>query len=481
MIYWRCAVLVCGVMAAAVSPAIADDAATGNADPAAKVSYYEQIRPIFQAQCQGCHQPAKRGGGYVMTTFDGMLGGGESELSAVVAGKPDESYLIDMITPVDGEAEMPKGKKPLSAGEMELISRWISEGAVDDTPEGAKARFDMDHPPSYELPPIITSLDFSPDSKLLAVSGFHEVLLHTADGGELVARLVGLSERIESAVFSPDGKLLAVTGGLPGRMGEVQVWDVEKKSLQMSVPVGYDTIYGASWSPDGKLIAFGCADNTVRAIDAATGEQVLFSGAHNDWVLDTVFSSDGSHLVSAGRDRTLKLIVVETQRFVDNITSITPGALKGGILAVDRHPTKDELVVGGADGVPKTYLMHRTQKRVIGDDYQKIRAFDALPGRVFSVAYNSDGERIVAGSSLDGKGEVRVYQAADGKLVWRMETEAVYAVAYRPDGQVVAVSGFDGKVHLVNAADGKPIKEFVPVPVSREPIAESGAQRAESQ
>ena len=84
----------------------------------------------------------------------------------------------------------------------------------------------------------------------------------SGDGAKLVARLVGLSERIESVRFSPDGTRLAVTGGLPGRMGEVQVWDVAKRKLLLSVPVTFDTLYGASWSPDGTKIAFGCADNT---------------------------------------------------------------------------------------------------------------------------------------------------------------------------------------------------------------------------
>ena len=73
-------------------------------------------------------------------------------------------------------------------------------------------------------------------------------------------------------------------------------------------------------------------------------------GSHNDWVLDTVFSADGSHLISVGRDMAAKLTEVATQRFVDNITSITPGALKGGIAAVARHPKRDEIVVGGSDG-----------------------------------------------------------------------------------------------------------------------------------
>src|SRR5690606_13538083 len=107
----------------------------------------------------------------------------------------------------------------------------------------------------------------------------------------------------------------------------------------------------------------GCADNSLRAIEADTGKQVLFQGAHNDWVLDTVWSVKGTHLVSVSRDMTMKLTEVATQRLEDNITSITPGALKGGLQAVDRHPAKDELLAGGSDGAPKVYRMFREKAR----------------------------------------------------------------------------------------------------------------------
>ena len=78
-----------------------------------------------------------------------------------------------------------------------------------------------------------------------------------------------------------------------------------------------------------------------------TGKQVLFQGAHSDWVLGTTFTQDGEHLVSISRDMSMKLTEVATQRFVDNVTSITPGALKGGLLALERRPVAKPTKVKG--------------------------------------------------------------------------------------------------------------------------------------
>ena len=490
---------------ATIPLSLAVEGAEAEAKPAApgdKISFYKQIRPIFQANCQGCHQPAKAGGGYVMTSFDRLVAGGDSKAAAVVPKQADESHLIEMITPEGEEAEMPLDKPPLSKAEIDLIRSWVAQGALDDTPEGARNRYDKDHPPVYSRPPVITALDYSPDGQTLALGGFHEVLLCKADGSGLVARLIGLSERIESVRFSPKGDRLAVTGGLPGRMGEVQVWDVAKHKLLLSVPVTYDTVYGASWSPDGTKIAFGCADNTVRAIEAEGGKQVLFMGSHNDWALDTSFSAAGSHLVSVGRDMAAKLTEVATQRFVDNITSITPGALKGGIAAVARHPERDEFVLGGSDGKPKLYRAFRQTVRVIGDDSNLIREFPEMTGRVYSVAVSRDGKRIAASSSLDGAGQVNVYSYefdtglpdnikaimakvastrsaaekatlekyhSDGATLIAktvVEKAGVYAVAFQPDGKLVAATGGDGTVRLIDPTSGSVVKEFSPAPLA---------------
>ena len=63
---------------------------------------------------------------------------------AIIPGKPEESHLLKEITPgEDGKAEMPKKKDPLHAVEIALVTRWIAEGAKDDTPENARQRYDQ--------------------------------------------------------------------------------------------------------------------------------------------------------------------------------------------------------------------------------------------------------------------------------------------------------------------------------------------------
>jgi WD40 repeat protein len=455
--------LLFGVMT--VTAQAADE--TDEAKPTAlKISYYKDIRPIFQTHCQGCHQPAKKSGDYVMTDFPLLLKGGESKEAAIVANKPDESYLISLISKTDGAAKMPRNKNPLADSEIGLIRQWITQGAENDSPVSTRLRYSPENPPVYVAAPIITSVDFSSDGKYLAISGFHEVLLYRADGSELVARLIGLSERIESARFSPDGSMLAVAGGSPGRMGELQVWKAEGAELLLALTAGYDTIYGANWSPDSKLVSYGCPDATIHAVKADDGTEVLFSGAHSDWVLDTVFSKDGEHLVTVSRDRSMKLINVKTSQFIDNITSITPGALKGGLHAVDRHPEKDELLAGGVDGVPKVYKMVRDKARKIGDDYNLIRAFPKLKGRIFSTRFSHDGSQIVAGSSFNGTGQIKIANYADGKEIASVDIDAgIFTVAFHPDGKTIAAGGFDGYIYLIDAATGTITKQFIPVEI----------------
>ncbi|MCG8652299.1 MAG: hypothetical protein MI861_20835, partial [Pirellulales bacterium] len=480
---------------------LADDP-PANSDSASQtaVSYSKDVQPIFSRHCLGCHQGAKQLGSYVMTEFSALLAGGESEQPAIVPGKPEESYLIEQITPVDGHAAMPSEPfSPLSEAEIATITLWITQGAKDDSPSNQGPAYDADHPPVYSAAPAITSIDVSPDGKWIAVAGFHEVLLLRAEDGGREARLVGLSPRINSVRFSPDGKRLAVAGGTPAVRGELQIWEVESKQLLLSRLITYDALAGASWSPDGSKVAFGASDNVVRAVDAQTGQQLLFQGAHEDWVRDTAFTADGKHLISVGRDMSCKLTHVETERFIDNITSITPGALSGGLSSVVAHPQRDEIFVGGADGKAKVFRVFRVSARKIGDNANLVRTFPEMPGRIFSVAMNRDASLLAAASTLDGKSEVRVwkydfdgtltdelkkilakrvadrnaeekkqvaaYQGNQTTEVYKASVDAsVYAICFAPDGSLV-VAGTDGRLRRY-AADGALATEFAAVPVA---------------
>jgi len=111
------------------------------------VSFDKQIRLIFQANCQGCHQPAKAGGQYVMTAFEGLVKGARAvrRQSFREAGS---QFAHQSNHAERWQAEMPKGKAPLAPAEIELIKKWIAQGAKDDTAAGAKQRYDQDHPPN---------------------------------------------------------------------------------------------------------------------------------------------------------------------------------------------------------------------------------------------------------------------------------------------------------------------------------------------
>ncbi len=473
------------------------DGRIASADAGATVSFAKDIYPILQANCIGCHQPAKKQGGYLMTDFESLLAKGESGNPAIVPGKSSESYIIHEIVPIDGKAEMPKNGKPLHASEIELIQRWIDQGAKNDSTR-SEPKYSVSQPPQYVRPPTISSLRFSPDGSELIATGFHEALIFKTESWQLSKRLVGMSPRLESIAYSPDGKWIAIAAGEPGVRGELQVWNNETKELEDSYSIGADTLFGVNWSPDSELISFACNDNSVRAVNRQ-GVQKLFQRVHEDWARSTTFTVDGKHLVSASRDMTVKLTEVETERFIDNITSITPGALRGGMQAVAVHPNRNEIVVGGADGSPKIYRVFRQTARVIGDDANLIRQLEPIPGRIFDVAVSKDSRFLAAASTVDNQSTIRVWAYdVDAQLpddikkiqskrsqqrteeekkkletyvtaqpavlaTWNVADSAIYSIAIDDKGRV-ASGGSDGKVRVWNIADQQSVASFDTTP-----------------
>ena len=420
------------------------------------VSFHKQIRPILVRSCVGCHQPASMQAGLLLTSHEGFLKGG-SKGAAVVPGDAGKSIVLGYL---DGtkQPRMPFGGKPLPDDQIQLVKRWITEGARDDSPAGATVTAARKQT-VYRQPPLVTALAFSPDGGLLAVSGHHETLLLNPDGA-LQARLPGLSMRINSLAFSPDGTLLAAVGGDPARMGELQIWNVRDRKQLHSVVGSNDTFFGVSFSPDGKKIAFAGADKSIRIYESATGKEIRRADHHEDWVFATIFGIDGKRIVSVGRDRAAKLTDVETGRFIENVN-----LLKEPLTAITRHPRRDWVALGGTERIPYFYRMDRPRAMRIADDSTLIRKFEKMDGPILALAISSDGQWLAAGAEA---GDVRIYNTETGDVAAHCKGHegGIYALQFHPDGKRLFTAGFDGLIRSYDTS-GKLLNAFAPVPITR--------------
>lgn len=105
--------------------------------PGKRVDYLRDVKPIFKERCFACHGALKQEGNLRLDTAAMMRQGGDGG-AAIVAGRPDESPLIERITAPDAETRMPPEGAPLSPEEAERIRRWIEQGAQaapDEAPE----------------------------------------------------------------------------------------------------------------------------------------------------------------------------------------------------------------------------------------------------------------------------------------------------------------------------------------------------------
>src|SRR5881396_1907541 len=416
-------------------------------------SYLRDVRPILDKNCTSCHQPASTQSDLDLTTYARFRTGGKRG-PAFVAGSPEQSLVIQFITAALTPS-MPFGQPPLAANEVATIREWIKSGARDDSPSDPASS----EPGVYHQPPVITALRFSPDGQTLAVNGNREVLLHHADGSGLIKRLPGKAERILSIAFSADGHLTIAGGGTPARFGEIQFWEPGEGKLLRTADATSDTVFGASLSPDASKVAVGCADNTVRAFETATGKELYKISTHENWVLGTAFGVDSKRLVSVGRDRAAKLIDASAGQFLENVNQI-----HGELAAVARHPKADEIVIGGEDRVPYIYSMDRPRNMKVGEDATLVRQLAAQDGAIFALDWSPDGTRVaVAGAGP----AVNIYAADTGLPLASCtgHTAGIYAVAFSPDSAHVATGGFDGRVRLYITKDCTLEKSFVPVPL----------------
>ena len=160
---------------------------------------------------------------------------------------------------------------------------------------------------------VVRAVAFSPDGKTLASGSFDMTAkLWDVASGQEQATLRGLVEAkvtrsyrrsgINSLAFTPDGKSLA-TGGLEGT---VKLWDVAAKKELRTLAGHANGVLSIAMAPDGKTLVSAGEDRTLKIWEIATGKQQSILYGHNGSIEAVAFEPDGKTLVSGSTDGAIK-------------------------------------------------------------------------------------------------------------------------------------------------------------------------------
>src|SRR5262249_38728479 len=148
-------------------------------------------------------------------------------------------------------------------------------------------------------------------------------------------------------------------------------------------------------SPDGKRLATGAADRTVRVWDLTTGREAFTLKGHTDSVWGVAFSPDGKRLATASSDRTVK---------VGDATTNPEALVLDGAMSVACSPDGRLMASGGADE-----SIH-IREAAGGPDVLR------LNGVAATMAFSPDGKRLATAASAYGSDRaVKVWDTTTGR------------------------------------------------------------------
>jgi WD40 repeat protein len=262
---------------------------------------------------------------------------------------------------------------------------------------------------------------------------------------------------IFSATFSPDGQLLAFGDT---KDNTVRLYRVEDGKQILTFWGHTFWIWSVAFSPDGSWLASGSNDNTVKIWDIERG-QLLKSLEHGHWVGSVAFSPDGRFLIAA---TSMPMVYVWDCRTWQCLQILSlPGISTFGCSAIF-SPNGDLMATSGSDAIVRLWNT---------ETWNCAKILSGHSDRVMSIAFSLDGKRLVSGSYDK---TVKLWELDSGECLQTLtgHSSPVYAVAFsqisplckggirgdRGIGGILASGDEKGLVKLWDAQTGKCLRSL---------------------
>ncbi|ARV61578.1 serine/threonine protein kinase [Nostocales cyanobacterium HT-58-2] len=259
--------------------------------------------------------------------------------------------------------------------------------------------------------------------------------------------LKGHSSDVNSVAFSPNGKLLASGSD----DDTIKLWDLANKQEIRALKEHSGWVWAVAFSPDGKTLASASADKTIKLWNVQTGKEIRTLEGHSAGVSSIAFSADGKTLASGSLDKTIKLWNLETGKEIRTFTGHSKA-----VACVAFAPDGATLASGSWDKTIKLWNL-ATGKEV--------RTLGGHSDMVLSVAFSPDGITLASGSK---DMTIKIWNLVTGEATHTLKahTDKVNSVAFllstdnkKTSNRVILVSGSnDNTIKLWNPATGQEIR-----------------------